>query len=274
MKNILTVSALYKIKSKRPFEEYVRFMTLLITSTSHEMVIFTTEDIKHFIPLRANIHIIILPIEEWYSHSFSHQDEYNIMARFYAIVHEIRDYDTNLIKVYAEKHMFVNRALKLFPNYSYYLWMDIGCVRMDTELKPYLATFPSINKLQLLNIGDKICFQLRREIFIDGFKDFNKLQCKAYIAGGIIIGSHKAWSNFPQLYQTSLASLKKVPILWGNDEHVYTYMLLTNSDHIVALQTHHDDIAPDFPYRNYLTWVGLVFALSEHYTGPIRMLRN
>ena len=76
MKNILTVSALYKIKSKRPFEEYVRFMTLLITSTSHEMVIFTTEDIKQFIPIRENIHIIILPIEGWYSHSFSSDFEY------------------------------------------------------------------------------------------------------------------------------------------------------------------------------------------------------
>ena len=67
---------------------------------------------------------------------------------------------------------------------------------------------------------------------------------------------------------------KKMKVLWGNDEHVYTYMLLTNSEHIIALQTYHDDIAPDFPYRDYLTWVGLVFALSDNYTGPIRMLRN
>jgi len=60
--NILTVSALYKINSKRPFEEYIHFMNILITSTTHKMVIFTTEDIKHFIPMRENIHIIILPI--------------------------------------------------------------------------------------------------------------------------------------------------------------------------------------------------------------------
>ena len=272
--NILTISALYKINSKRPFEEYIHFMKLLITSTTHEMVIFTTEDIKQFIPIRENIHIIILPIEGWYSHSFSSDFEYNRIMHYYRRIHNIANNDINLMKIYAEKHMFVNRALKLFPNFSHYMWMDIGCIRMDSELKPYLKSFPSITKLQELNIGDKICFELRRDLTKHYLNDYNSFYCKPYIAGGIIIGTYKAWIQFPQLYHKSLTTLKKMKVLWGNDEHVYTYMLLTNSEHIIALQTYHDDIAPDFPYRDYLTWVGLVFALSDNYTGPIRMLRN
>uniref|UniRef100_A0A6C0IBN8 Nucleotide-diphospho-sugar transferase domain-containing protein n=1 Tax=viral metagenome TaxID=1070528 RepID=A0A6C0IBN8_9ZZZZ len=272
--DILTVSALYKINSKRPFEEYFYFMRLLITSTTHKMVIFTTEDIKHFIPMRENIHIIILPIEEWYSHSFANENQYKRITQLYSIIHNVRRIDSNLIKVYAEKHMFVKRALQLFPDFSYYMWMDIGCVRMDAELKPYLTTFPNINKLQLLNIGDKICFQLRRDISINNLNDFNSFRCNPYIGGGIIIGSSKAWAQFPQLYQTSLASLKKMKVLWGNDEHIYTDMLIKNQEHITAIETYHADIAPDFPHRDYMTWFGFLFALSDNYTGPIRMLVN
>ena len=115
--NILTVSALYKINSKRSFEEHIRFANIFITSTTHEMIIFTTEDIKEFIPIRENIHIIILPIEQWYSHSFANENQYNRITRFYSAIHGARHIDSNLIKVYAEKHMFVNRALELFPNF-------------------------------------------------------------------------------------------------------------------------------------------------------------
>jgi len=270
--NILTVSALYKIKSKRPFEEYIHFMNIFIRSTTHEMIIFTTDDIKQFIPMRENIHIIILPIEQWYSHSFADENQYKRITQFYSVVHNVCNIDSNLIKVYAEKHMFVARALEAFPNFSHYMWMDIGCIRMDAELKPYLSSFPSINKLQLLDIGDKICFQIRRDIFNPS--DFNTLRCSPYIAGGIIIGSSKAWANFPQLYQTSLASLKQMKVLWGNDEHVYTHMLITNREHITAIETYHDDILPDFPHRRYITWVTLLLALSDNYTAPIRVLAN
>jgi len=270
--NILTVSALYKINSKRPFEEYIHFMNILITSTTHKMVIFTTEDIKHFIPMRENIHIIILPIEEWYSHSFASENQYKTITQFYSVVHNVRNIDSNLIKVYAEKHGFIYRALQAFPNFSHYMWMDIGCIRMDAELKPYLSSFPSINKLQLLNIGDKICFQLRRDLNTCYLSDFNSFRCSPYIAGGIIIGSSKAWAQFPQLYQTSLAVLRKMKVLWGNDEHIYTHMLITNREHITAIETYHDNIAPDFPHRRYISWVTLLLALSDNYTGPIRML--
>jgi hypothetical protein len=170
--------------------------------------------------------------------------------------------------------MFVERALQLFPDFSHYLWMDIGCVRKDAELKPYLSSFPSINKLQLLNIGDKICFQLRRDISINGLNKFNSLQCSPYIAGGIIIGSYKAWTQFPQLYQKSLATLKNMKVLWGNDEHVYTQMLITNREHITAIETYHDDIEPNFSHRSYIAWFNFIFILNDNYTGPIRMLAN
>jgi hypothetical protein len=268
--DVLVVSAFYKIDSKRSLEIYMTRINLLIKNTKCKFLIFTNEDTLPHIPMREGIELRVLPIEDFYSNSFASNNEYEIMTKRYSTHTAENPVSSDLIKIYAEKHMFVNRAIDLYPNYSYYLWNDLGSL-VGPDTNPYLASYPSISKIKQLNIGDKVCFSIRANVslheYSTGIPD-KRIHLDTPIAGTIILGNKRAWRNFIPMYHRSFNQLKQNSGYWGNDEHVYFHMLCNNPEHITGVFTYGFKLPIPDIYQCH-SWNMFGFLLSDLYTDPI-----
>ena len=267
----LLVTALYRFESKRPLDAYISCVKTLIMNTICDTVIFTTEDLTYLIPKRKGVEIIILPVDEWYSNVYASPKEYEEMVKKYNDMsgkngNTIYNSNVNLIKIYAEKHIFVNRAINLFSNYSYYVWHDIGGF-VNNEITHYFSSFPSINKIRALNIENKVCFCILNDITINHYKSgivLNSHNCA--ISGSMIIGNKYAWRKFIGMYQTSLRFLQENDGYWGNDEHVYFHMLCKNPIHVIGINIHGDLL----PIPTSI-WSRAKYLLSDSYTTPLTL---
>lgn len=265
------VSALYRVDSKRPIKEYITRAEYLILNTVSDMVIYTTTDVQPLLPKRKGVTTVILPIEEFYSQTLATKEEYESMAGWYSNVTAKKPIGSDLLRIYAEKHMFVNRTIDRFPGYSYYVWSDIGIVwgRCVTH---YLKTYPSISKINSLNLGDKICFSIREAITLEeyttGFSN-HRLRLDAPIAGSIILGNKVAWRNFIKFYHKSFECVRQNNKCWGNDEHIYFHMLCKNPDNFTGINV----VGVELPVQKgyAITWNRMCFLLSDVYANRLDM---
>jgi hypothetical protein len=181
-----------------------------------------------------------------------------------------RPISTDLLKVYAEKHMFVNRAIDIYPNYRYYIWTDIGFVIGEHTL-PYLATYPSLSKIENLNLGDKLCFANRENVQFDEYESGianKRTRFDTPVAGTVLLGNKVAWRKCIHMYHASLSYLKKNGYYWGNDEHVYYHMLCTNPEDTVGVITYGFKLPIQDIYQCN-SWNMLIYMLTDLYTGSI-----
>ena len=242
MDKVLLVSALYKFKSKTDFSLYIERANDLISNTYCDMVVFTEASIVDVLVKRNNLTIIILEASEWESNKFAKEEEFYEQIPNFRICFWVWDeLDIKMIKIYMEKHIFVNRAIDAFPNYKYYIWNDIGVKSKPVRLfKKYLSSYPDISKIDSMNLGDKICFQMRRyptqeeknkkiQLSIDGIASI--------IGGAIIVGNKNAWRTFKILYRRSIDYFKLNNLFWGNDEPVYFNMIMKNPNNATAVYT-------------------------------------
>lgn len=268
--SVLVVSALYRIQSKRPIEEYLKRASYLIHNTSCNFLIFTTPDVEFLIPRRAGVKTCILPIEDFYSNKFATPEEYESMAKWYSADTAKTHVSPELLKIYAEKHMFVNRAIDKFPEYSYYVWNDIGTIWGDCVLK-YLPSYPSISKINSLKLGDKICFSVRDVVNLEEYTSgipADRARMDPPIAGSIILGNKLAWQKFALNYRASLKQLQCAGKYWGCDEHVYFHMLSKNPDDTTGVVV--KGVYLPVPEGYAITWNMFTFILSDiHLPKPI-----
>lgn len=273
--NVLVVSAFYKIDSKRSFEAYLKRIHYLLSNTTCNFLIFTSEDMVDILPKRQGIEYRILPISEFYSNQFATEEEYETIRKWYSNSVAEKPISVELIKIYAEKHMFVNRAIDLYPNYSYYIWNDIGMV-IGEYVVPYLPTFPSISKIHQLNIGDKICFAVRDTVSLNEYNSGipeARIRLDCPIAGTVILGNKVAWRRFIPLYHASLSYLKKNQGCWGNDEHVYFHMLCKNPDTITGVITYGFKLPIKDIYQCN-SWNMFTYMLSDKFTDEIETFQQ
>lgn len=268
--DVLVVSAFYRMSSKRTIETYKTRIDYFLKNTSCKVLIFTTEDCIPMLDVRDNLEFRILPIEDFYSNQFASTQEYEHMTELYSKLTAEKPVSTDLLKVYAEKHMFVNRAIDMYPGYKYYIWTDIGFV-IGHQTIQYLPTFPSIAKIENLNIGDKICFAIRDTISLSEYTygiATPRIRLDTPVAGTTILGNKKAWRKFVHLYHSSLVHMKKNDHYWGNDEHVYFNMLCNNPDDITGMITYGFKLPIQDIYQCN-SWNMFVYMLTDLYRGPI-----
>ena len=270
--DVLVVSAFYQMESKRGLEIYKTRIDYFLKNTTCKILIFTTEDCIPLLNVRNNLEYRILPKESFYSQHFATESEYTEMAKWYSKAVAEKTISVDLIKLYGEKHMFINRAIDMYPHYKYYIWTDIGFV-IGEDTIPYLPSYPSLSKIESLNIGDKICFAVRDSVQIDEYRSGvadKRIRLDTPVAGTIILGNHVAWRRFIPLYHRSLAYLKKNGRCWGNDEHVYFHMLCNNPKDTTGVITYGFKLPiPDIYKCN--SWNMLAYLLTDRYTDPIEM---
>jgi len=282
MDKLLLVSALYKFKSKLDFNIYVEHANNLISNTYCDMVIFTEAPTVDLLVKRNNLKIIVLDTSEWKSNMFATEEEFNSMIPKFKDsfgVHH-REIESKMIKMYMEKHIFVNKTIDMFPNYKYYIWNDIGLKIKPIRLfKKYLSTYPDIGKIDSLNIGDKLCFQMRRYPFDEEKNNTFQLEdiCDAsIIGGGIIIGNKIAWRTFKILYRKTLEYFKLNNIFWGNDETLYFHILMKYPKYATALYTISPVVGIGIIHDNirYYGFFGAYILLSKDSTYKVTLFDN
>jgi hypothetical protein len=272
--DVLVVSAFYQMVSKRTIDQYKQRIDFFLNNTTCKILIFTTDDCIPLLNVRDNLEFRIVPIEDFYSNQFASEDEYEKMTEAYSKLTAEKPVSTDLLKVYAEKHMFVNRAIDMYPDYKYYIWTDIGFV-IGEQTAPYLPTFPSISKIQSLNIGNKICFAIRDTV---NLSEYNcgiatpRVHLDTPIAGTIILGNKNAWRTFIHLYHRSLLYMKNNGYYWGNDEHVYFNMLCNDPNNVTGVITYGFKLPIQDIYQCN-SWNMFAYMLSDLYTGPIETFK-
>lgn len=271
----LVVSALYQIPgSKRSINTYIERMIAFINSCNCNLVIFISQDLINLIPKSSRIIPIVLPIAAWHCHKIASDEEFNIQQIEYGKSIENPDISVDIIKLYHEKYNFVNRAIKLFPKYTYYLWTDIGCIHSaHTNLTKLIRSYPNIQCSE--ELGDRICFTLlkpiRKCVYDIGIShETNSLS--SYIAGAIFLGNKSAWNKFDSIYKASLTYFKNNSLFWANDEHIYLHMLCKNPDNFTAIETFHKDIYCGMPKVDY-KWIALFIILNLSYAGKIHFFK-
>jgi len=266
------VSAFYQMESKRTLDVYKTRIDYFLKNTTCKILIFTTEDCIPFLNVRSNLEYRILPRESFYSQHFATESEYTEMAKWYSNAVAEKSVSIDLLKLYAEKHMFVNRAIDMYPHYTYYIWNDIGSIIGDTAAG-YLPSYPSLSKIQSLNIGDKICFAVRDNVqfneYTTGIPN-KRRHLDTPVAGTVILGNHIAWRRFIPMYHRSLAYLKENGHCWGNDEHVYFHMLCNNPRDTTGVITYGFKLPIDNIYEAH-SWNMFTYLLTGRHADAIEM---
>ena len=268
--DVLVVSAFYRTASKWTVETYKRRIDYFLKNTTCKVIIFTTEDCIPLLDVRDNLEFCILPIENFYSNQFASNEEYEEMTSRYSKLTAEKPVSTDLLKIYAEKHMFVNRAIDMYPMYKYYIWTDIGFV-IGEQTIPYVKSYPSVAKIEGLNLGDRICFAVRDNVQLDEYRNCManpRIRHDTPVAGTSIVGNKNAWRKFVPLYHRAFAYMKSNGHYWGNDEQVYFNILCSNPDDIVGIITYGFKLPIQDIYQCN-SWNMLVYMLTDLFTYPI-----
>ena len=262
------VTALYKFKSKKPFEDYIQYLNDFVLNVNKTIILFTSPDLIETIPKFHNLKIIPLSIDDWKSNELMTQIEYDEYVQEYSERYMKKEVpDSKLFKIYLEKYVFVTRATELFPNYKYYVWADAGCIR-DKEWIPYLHSFPSTLKIDSIGIGNKICFQNR--FHISNYKTY-QLDKFGFISGSIILGNKLAWKNFRNMFLECFYEMKELKDLVVQDELIYCKMFYKFPNDVMMVETFHPNICPEILNRYRTDWFGAISLFSDKHIDTIRV---
>ena len=216
---MLIVSGYYNIPSKRDcnfyynhierFFRYVKTPVLFFTDIKNYEILkkWKTEYITFYIQEFEELDVFrYFPIDFWKSEI--QKDPEN------------KYHTWQLGALWANKARFVNKALTLYPNYEWYMWVDAGCIRNDA----WAAIIDNFGKRKLPDIPGIYCQLLNNSINKKYFK-FPDIS----IAGSHIL-FHK---NFIQLFINSYSDMLKQynsnNISLISDQYIISSMALTYS---------------------------------------------
>jgi hypothetical protein len=155
----------------------------------------------------------------------------------------------DLYLIWAQKTFFVEEVIKKNPFSSlYFFWCDIGAFRNQTHLDK-LKSFPNITKVSQLP-KDKITLfsitpfnEFDKILNSDGipqlYQNINGESCSkdiCRIQGGFFGGTIDAWSNWVNLYLSTLDKFKKTKTFGGKDQAIMSTIALTNPDKVHIIQ--------------------------------------
>ena len=233
--DITLVTALFKIKSKFPFKNYLKWVENLLL-LNRSIIFFIDKDISNIVKKRRpNIYKkktiwIETSINEFYSYK-------NFILDFiesYKIDIENCYHSINLYLVWAEKCNFLKEAI--YHNYFHskcFYWIDAGYFRNKED--KYINGWPSTKKCDedprvLINGIRKVS-----NIEIEGLKKFNislyeEFIKKDNISGGFFGGKPEYILKFIYLYYKSIRDFIKHKMFIGKDQNIFAYVSYLNPE--------------------------------------------
>ena len=133
MTNFTIVSCYYKIKSKRPHDEYDIYIKNLLTNMKDNMVIYTSEDLveylKSYIKDGQNIKIVIKPFESL-EVFYKYKDILKEQEKIDEHAWTGRSYYCYVL--WNSKLQFIKETIEYNPfNSDKFMWLDIGAIRTN-----------------------------------------------------------------------------------------------------------------------------------------------
>jgi hypothetical protein len=219
----IIVSAYFKIPSKKSHTFYLehlyRFFDFL---QGNEIVFFCTSEMKvEILNFRLDFSKVLfilcdfndLPILKKFPISFWEKHK-NI---------DIETYHTpELGIIWASKKEFLCRATEIYPSTDWFLWVDAGCVRVDSWKEPCKQLF----KRTTLEPG----------VYLQNLNPLPKgqeyFQCTGeyWIAGGLIYAHRDYIHTFSNVYDTMLKRYDDVGVSCISDQYIMASIVNKNSE--------------------------------------------
>jgi len=230
--DLTLVSAYYRIKSKHTPNEYIKWISNIVM-LNKSFVFFTN---REFMPtLKAlrpkELHhktiFIEIEIEDFYSYKNFYKD----FTKSFEIDYENRYHTIPLYLIWAEKCMFLKKAIiNNFFNSKCFYWIDIGYFRENKkDMKKYINDWPSTKKCYSNNrllMGQLKKFSLKEKKRILNFdsKAHIKLNRNLNVAGNIFGGQIKNAIKFIDYYYNAIRLFIKKRIFIGRDQTLFAYV--------------------------------------------------
>jgi len=227
---ITFASCFYVLKSKFDVSTYQQWMQNLFSIVNNfNLVIFTDEHSKQYIPVTTNPHIkiVIQPLDQFYSYKF--RDQWIINHNNNTLLNTITCWELNML--WSEKVNFVKESQKHFTT-NLYGWCDIGYFRNrpnDTNTN-MLEHWPNPNKLNSMK-PDKIyygCIEPYNNSLLKPHVNAGK-QLPPHlntIAGGFFILHQNMIGTWHQQYYNMLSSFFQKGWLVKDDQQIIIYCAL------------------------------------------------
>lgn len=224
--NTTLVTCYYKIKSKRPHSDYLKYIDNLLgnLNDSINMVIYTSSDLVNiFTKYVKNKSRIIIITKEF--------EDIPLYKKYIGIWDSqyTKDNQKNTGRTYKcyvlwnSKINFVTETIGLNPfNSSYFIWIDIGCVR-DNQYKRLVSNFPNESKISKNSIDIVLLkdFQNKNQKF---FKD------EIHFSGAIYGGSKSTFLRFEELYYKKFDKYLENNQFIGCDQQIISSVYLENNE--------------------------------------------
>ena len=226
--NVTTVTAYYKIPSKKFHDVYIKWMSNFLKIKQNVVFFSETDTIKEIKEIFENELMNkpnIIFIEKSFDELFYWQEKYRIIWNLHYSMDDEKIHNPKLYAVWHEKIKFVIHAIKLnYFNSTKFLWVDVGCFRSDKIIDRYL-NFPNFDKIP----DDKMLF-----LNINKFKknDYQHRNFKNIdrIGGGIYGSSIDTLLKWDKIYDDTLNKLIEANKFAGIDQIIINTIYLDNPD--------------------------------------------
>ena len=231
--NVTIVSALFKVKSKYSFINYLKWVqNLLLLNCS--LIFFVDKEISNLIKVKRpkKYENKTIWIETSINEFYSYKHFKNNFIQSFQIDHENSYHSSPLYLVWAEKCNFLKKVIKYnyFHSECFY-WIDAGYFRKKEN--KYLNNWPS----------NKKCYEDPRVIInglrkitndeIEGLKNYNysiygKFIKKINVGAGLFGGNQKFLKNFIYLYYKTIKDFIKHNFFIGKEQNLFAYISYLN----------------------------------------------
>ena len=248
--DLTIVSAYYKIKSKHSVEEYLNWINNIVL-LNKSIVFFTNKEFMDtLIKMRPKeLHYKTKFIEVEMTNFYTYKKFYKDFKRSFDIDYENSYHTVPLYLVWAEKSMFLKKAILLnYFNSKCFYWVDAGYFREEkNEMEKYSNLWPSTKKCfednrflmgQIKNFSES-----DKEKIVNFDKDAHKkLERNINVCGDIFGGQIKNTIKFINFYYKSIRLFIKNNLFIGKDQNIYTYVAFAHPEiiNLIKCKTYRD----------------------------------
>lgn len=234
--NLTLVTALFKIKSKHKFKEYLVWVNNLL-QLNRSIVFFIEKSISKIIkkkrPRKYQNKTVWIELDMKNFYSFKHFKK--DFEKSYEIDIEKFRHTVQLYMIWAEKCFFVKKAIiRNYFNSKCFYWIDAGYFR-NNDIKNFINNWPSINEC---NKDPRVLMIEIKRISNYELNGFKKLDNNIYnsfikhvnVGGTMFGGKYNIFLKFIYLYYKTLKLFIKNKMFIGKDQNLFAYIAYMNKN--------------------------------------------